>query len=282
MSLVSVRDLVVDFSGTRVVDGLSLDLEPGGRIGLIGESGSGKSMTALALMGLVPAQASVSGSIQMNGVELTRLGRSTRARHRARHLGMVFQEPLSALDPWLTIRAQVREAHALAGAPHDRASLVAALHQVDLSDAERILAAHPHELSGGQRQRVLMAMALAGNPELVIADEPTTALDTTVQQRVLATLSGRLAQTGAANIFITHDLAVAAAMCDQVLVLLHGRVVEQGPVDQVLADPRHEYTQALVAGSELDRFAPHSLLPVWHEDAPSAASSAGDQGQEPA
>ncbi len=267
MSMLEVTDLTVDFGRRRVraLDGVGLVLNQGERLGIIGESGSGKTVTALAIMGLLPENAYASGSIRWRGQEL--LGRRERelAALRGKAMSMVFQEPMTALDPTMKVGRQVAEAFVLhrgdAGDPA-RDRVLPMLDAVGLPDPERVADAYPHQLSGGQRQRVVLAMALINGPDLVICDEPTTALDVTVQARVLELLDRVLTEEGAACLFISHDLAVVSQVCDHVLVMLDGRVVESGPRDQLFADPRHPYTKGLVATARLDLVEPGDRLPT--------------------
>ena len=267
MSMLEVTDLTVDFGRRRVraLDGVGLVLNQGERLGIIGESGSGKTVTALAIMGLLPENAYASGSIRWRGQEL--LGRRERelAALRGNAMSMVFQEPMTALDPTMKVGRQVAEAFVLhrgdAGDPA-RDRVLPMLDAVGLPDPERVADAYPHQLSGGQRQRVVLAMALINGPDLVICDEPTTALDVTVQARVLELLDRVLTEEGAACLFISHDLAVVSQVCDHVLVMLDGRVVESGPRDQLFADPRHPYTKGLVATARLDLVEPGDRLPT--------------------
>lgn len=264
--LLEVDELRVEFGRSRTValEGLSFALGAGERLGIIGESGSGKSVTALAIMGLLPENARVSGSIRWRGRELLGLRERELAGLRARELSMVFQEPLTALDP--TMRAGHQVAEVLRGQGLTRAAVRSRVEQmladVGIDDPARIAGSYPHQLSGGQRQRVLMAMALVHGPDLVLCDEPTTALDVTVQARVLATLAERLEATGAACVFISHDLAIVARMATRVLVLRHGRLVEQGATGDLLRAPREGYTRGLLATSRLDAVAPGQPLPV--------------------
>lgn len=270
-----VRDLTVQF-GDRppAVSGVNLHLAKGERVGLIGESGSGKSVTALAVMGLLPEYAKVRGDINLAGTSM--LGRSERqlAQLRGNQLGMVFQEPMTALDPTMRVGRQLQEVITLhrrdvsraAGRNEVRAMLV----RVGLDEPERITRSFPHQLSGGQRQRVVLAMALMNSPALLICDEPTTALDVTVQARVLRVLDEVLTAQGAACLFISHDLAVVAQVCSRVAVMLDGQIVESGPVGQIFHNPQHRYTQGLVATSRLDLIEPGARLPVvsdfWQRD----------------
>ncbi|MEA4944127.1 MAG: ABC transporter ATP-binding protein [Propionicimonas sp.] len=266
-SLLTVTDLSVDFGRRRLpaVRDVDFTLEEGERLGIIGESGSGKTVTALAVMGLLPENAHVAGSITWRGAEL--LGRPERelARLRGNAMSMVFQEPMTALDPTMRVGRQVAEAYVLhrddAGDPA-REKVLPMLAAVGLDDPERIADAFPHQLSGGQRQRVIMAMALINGPDLVICDEPTTALDVTVQARVLELLDQVLTTEHAACLFISHDLAVVSQVCQQVLVMLDGEVVERGPVASIFTAPQHPYTQGLVATARLDLVRPGDRLPT--------------------
>ena len=267
MSLLEVTDLTVEFGRRRIraVDGVGFALNPGERLGIIGESGSGKTVTALAVMGLLPENAHATGSIRWRSQEL--LGRREKelAALRGNAMSMVFQEPMTALDPTMKVGRQVAEAYVLhrgdAGDPA-RERVLPMLDAVGLTDPERVADAYPHQLSGGQRQRVILAMALINGPDLVICDEPTTALDVTVQARVLELLDRVLTEEGAACLFISHDLAVVSQVCDHVLVMLDGRIVESGPREQLFNEPRHPYTRGLVATARLDLVEPGRRLPT--------------------
>ncbi|KIU03001.1 ABC transporter ATP-binding protein [Frigoribacterium sp. MEB024] len=248
MSLV-IDDLTVTVGDRRVVDGLSLDVPDGARVGLIGESGSGKSMTTLAVLGLLPDGARATGSIRLDGREL--LGASERelAGLRGRVVGTVFQDPRTALDPVVTVGRQIAEPlrlHGRVGRRDARARAVAAAAEVGLPDPEAVVDLYPHQLSGGQRQRVGIAMALINRPGLVLADEPTTALDVTTQAEVLALFQRLVDEQRTSLLFVTHDLAVLSLITDHAAVLSHGRVVERGPVEQLLHRPEHEVTRGLV------------------------------------
>ena len=247
--------------GTRrlpLVQDVSFSLAAGERVGLIGESGSGKSLTALALMGLLPEGVRATGSVRLAGMDDDLVGASERAlsQVRGRRMAMVFQEPMTALNPVMRVGAQVAEAMLLHGTVPDRSEARAAsvrlLERVRLPDPEHAARAYPHQLSGGQRQRVMLAMALANDPEVLVCDEPTTALDVTVQAQVLELIVEGTVSRGAALLFITHDLAVVATVCQRLLVMYGGRIVEAGTVEQVLTRPRHPYTQGLLDASELE------------------------------
>ena len=265
MSLLEVRDLTVSFGRRRAgaVRGVSFSLEPGQRLGVIGESGSGKSVTALAVMGLLPENAHLDGSIRLGGTEILGLDESGLARLRGDTVSMVFQEPMTALDPTMRVGRQVAEVlrlHQGAESGPARERVIAMLDEVGLDDPERVADSFPHQLSGGQRQRAILAMALINSPDLVICDEPTTALDVTVQALVLAKLDEVLEATGAACLFISHDLAVVSQVCDQVLVMLEGRIVEAGTVGKLFTATEHPYTRGLVATAQLDRTEPGQRL----------------------
>ena len=252
MSLV-IDDLTVTVGDRRVVDGLSLDVPDGARVGLIGESGSGKSMTTLAVLGLLPDGARATGSIRLDGREL--LGASERelAGLRGRVVGTVFQDPRTALDPVVTVGRQIAEPlrlHGRVGRRDARARAVAAAAEVGLPDPEAVVDLYPHQLSGGQRQRVGIAMALINRPGLVLADEPTTALDVTTQAEVLALFQRLVDEQRTSLLFVTHDLAVLSRITDHAAVLSHGRVVERGPVEQLLHRPEHEVTRGLVEATK--------------------------------
>lgn len=266
-ALLEVTDLHVAFGRSRreVLHGVSFTLDTGQRLGLIGESGSGKTVTALAVMGLLPENAYVSGSIRLGGRELVGLGDRELAPLRGDLLSMVFQEPMTALDPTMPVGRQVAEAlllHQNLRHGSARPRVVEILAEVGLEDPERVADAFPHALSGGQRQRVVLAMALINRPDLVICDEPTTALDVTVQAKVLRLLDAELDAVGASCLFISHDLAVVSQVCERVLVMLDGDLVEQGPIADVFAAPQHPYTRGLVATARLDEVEPGDRLPM--------------------
>ncbi|WP_300083363.1 ABC transporter ATP-binding protein [Propioniciclava sp.] len=265
-ALLQITDLTVAF-GRRppAVRGVTLTLGAGRRLGIIGESGSGKTVTALAVMGLLPDTAHVTGSVRLGGRELVGLPDKQMARLRGDVVSMIFQEPMTALDPTMTAGRQVAEAfrlHRGADAGRARDAVLRILGEVGFEDPARVADSYPHQLSGGQRQRIVTAMALVNAPDLVICDEPTTALDVTVQARVLGVLDAVLDAAGAACLFISHDLAVVSGVCSDVVVMHDGVIVEAGTVDQVLHAPRHPYTAGLVAAARLDLVEPGARLPT--------------------
>ncbi|MCG2667867.1 ABC transporter ATP-binding protein [Bradyrhizobium sp. GCM10023182] len=233
------------------VDGVSLDLRPGKIVCVVGESGSGKSMCAHALMGLLPDTVSVtSGEIQFEGRDLLKLDDDGWRDLRGRRLAMIFQEPMTALNPLMRIgdqMAEMFEAHGLLTPRERRAKALSLAREVGLPDPERIVRAYPHQLSGGQRQRAMIAMALALEPAVLVADEPTTALDVTTQAQILKLIRNLQRNRNMAVMFITHDFGVVADIADQVVVLRHGKVVEEGPAATVFNGPQHDYTKALLA-----------------------------------
>ncbi len=258
--ILSIQDLSISFPRRNeepfiAVHNLSFNLRAGSTLAVVGESGSGKSLTALALMGLLPKEARVSGSINFSyeagAYNLADThGAIPWAALRGNAMGMVFQEPMSALNPIMTIGRQLTEAilvHRKTDKNQARALAIELLTRVQLPTPARLYKRYPHQLSGGQKQRVMIAMAMCNNPILLIADEPTTALDVTVQREVLELMRALQQDTGAATIFITHDLALASEMADEVLVMYKGEVQEYGTVEKVLHHPEHPYTQALIA-----------------------------------
>ncbi|MFF8959564.1 ATP-binding cassette domain-containing protein [Streptomyces sp. NPDC014894] len=252
MTVLDIRDLTVRAGARTLVDTVSLRLAPGERLGLIGESGSGKSLTSLAILGLLPEGMAVTGSVELAGTQVVGAGERALTAVRGRDAAIVFQEPLTALDPLMRAGRQIaeplRRRRGLRGAELRRAVL-AALEQVLLPEPERIARSFPHEMSGGQRQRVALAMALACDPKLLIADEPTTALDVTVQAELLDLLDTLVKEREMAVLFVSHDLAVVARIADRALVLKDGRAVEEGEVRDIVTAPREPYTRALVAGA---------------------------------
>jgi peptide/nickel transport system ATP-binding protein len=251
--ILSVRGLAVAFVGSGrpvpAVRGVDLDIFPDEVLCVVGESGSGKSVAALAVAGLLPPTARVTGSIRLNGIEVTTADAETLRGMRGRDVGFIFQDPATTLNPVLPIGRQVTEgqvAHGALATSQARGRAAELLREVDIPDPAGRADQYPHQFSGGMRQRAVIAMAMAGRPNLIIADEPTTALDVTVQAQVLAMLARRQAETGAAVILITHDLGVVAEVADRVAVMYGGRIVETGPVDAIFRRPRHPYTVALL------------------------------------
>lgn len=251
-TLLRVEDLSVQYLGASraALEGVSVALHPGERLGIVGESGSGKTTLALAITDLLPRGARITtGRVMIAGKELASLSRKEARQMRGGVVGRVPQDALGGLNPVITIGHQLRDA-ILAHRKADRQTLTAemvdALRDVGIPDVEQKLRAYPHELSGGMRQRVLIAMAMINGPQLIVADEPTTALDTTVQTQVLATLERAAAARSMALILISHDLNVVASLCGTVIVMYAGEVVERGPLDRVLASPAHPYTKALI------------------------------------
>ena len=251
--LLAVEGLTVDFPGPRgsalrAVDRLAFRLRRREILAVVGESGSGKSVSAMALMGLVPAPGRiVGGRVALDGQDLLALDEPALARVRGRRIGLILQNPRAALNPSLRIGAQLERTLRVLGQPADRARLLELLGRVGFPDPARVAASYPHELSGGMCQRVCLALALAGGPDLLIADEPTTALDVAVQARVLRLIVTTARASGMAVILVTHDMALVRAVADRVIVLYGGVVQEEGPVRTVIHRPRHPYTRALVA-----------------------------------
>ena len=255
---VEIHGLTLDLSGSggtaRILRGISLDVADGESLGLVGESGSGKSMTLRCLLGIEPAGATVGGSIRVNGRDVRTLPDSELRRFRATEVAMIAQNPHAALNPVLPVRRYLAEGLVDAqglepGDASERAT--ALLGEVGIADVERVLAAYPHQLSGGMLQRVVIAGALAGNPGLLLADEPTTALDVTTQAEVAAILSEERRDRGMSMIFVTHDLDLAAAVCDRLAVMRNGEIVETGTAAQLRDRPEHPYTRALMAARPL-------------------------------
>ncbi|MDR3737630.1 MAG: ABC transporter ATP-binding protein [Terracidiphilus sp.] len=254
-SLLDLRSLRISFGATEAVHGIDFSIDEGEVLGLVGESGSGKSAAALAIPGLLPPSARVTGQILWRGdngpIDLLRQSPAALRRLRGRAISMVFQEPMTALNPVMSIGHQVAEcvqAHAPSFTGRDaRRRAIEALEQVALPDADARYGDYPHQFSGGQRQRILIAMALIHRPRLVIADEPTTALDVTVQAQILALLADLQRAHGVAMLFISHDLAVVGQVASRVAVMRHGAIVETGLVRDVLTRPQHDYTRSLLA-----------------------------------
>jgi len=271
-ALLSVEDLRVTFKrhgeeAFPAVDGVSFDVHPGQTVGLVGESGCGKSVTALAIMGLLPSRGNrVEGAASYEGVNLLGLSASQMRDRRGRDIAMIFQDPLSSLNPVVPIGVQVTEVMERHNGMSRKAAMPHArdlLERVGIPDPGARLKNYPHQLSGGMRQRALIAMALACSPRLLIADEPTTALDVTIQAQILALLKELVQEIGTALIMITHDLGVVAGLCDEVNVLYAGRIVERGDRHGLFAQPRHPYTHGLLGSiPRLDAPRGEKLNPV--------------------
>jgi peptide/nickel transport system ATP-binding protein len=274
-SRLEIRNLQIHFGAAEVVRGVNLKLDEGEVLGVVGESGSGKSVTSLAILGLLGASARVAGQILWRGVgpdgpafiDLLREPESQLRQMRGREIAMIFQEPMTALNPVMTIGRQVAEAaeahHRSLTSREVKRQTIAALEAVAIPEAARRYGDYPHQFSGGQRQRILIAMALINRPRLLIADEPTTALDVTVQAQVLTLLRELQQQHGLAMIFISHDLAVVGQVAGRVAVMRKGEVVETGPTERILTRPEHAYTRSLLAAVptlQTDRNQPLAMI----------------------
>lgn len=251
-TLLTVRELHVDFAargGATALRGVSLSLQAGRTLGIAGESGSGKTTTALAAMGLLPPKTRVTGSIRLGEQELVGLPEKQYRRIRGRQLAMIFQETSTALNPVLTVGEQLRmatRAHFTGSKEQLRARIVTALDSVRLTDHGRVLRSYPHQLSGGMCQRIVIAMALSCGSRVLLADEPTTALDVSVQEEIVALLRSVVAERNLALMLISHDLAFLADLCDDLAVMYKGQIVEAGNAKSVIASPAHPYTRALL------------------------------------
>ncbi len=251
--LLDVRDLTVAFGRSPAVEGISFHINAGETLGLVGESGSGKSAASLALLRLLPPTAEVSGTIIFRGESLLSLSEESIRRHRGQSIAMIFQEPMSALNPSMRIGAQIAEA-LQAHQPELSSSSVkkrvlASMQEVGLPDPEDRFRDYPHQFSGGQRQRILIAMALINRPQLLIADEPTTALDVTVQAQILNLLKDLRKTHNLSMLFISHDLAVVSQVADRVAVMQHGKIVEAAATATLFRSPQHPYTRSLLAAA---------------------------------
>ena len=250
--MLSVRDLRVTIGRHQIVHIDALELPAGGRLGLVGESGSGKTMTAMSIIGLLPEDAEISGSIMFDGRELLGRTDADMARIRGKDIGVVFQDPARALNPMMRIGRQISEAirlHVKMSRAERRARVIHLLQRVQLPEPETLLRRYPHQLSGGQQQRVLVAIAIACDPKLLIADEPTTALDVTVQEEILRLLLELSDERSMGLLFVSHDLGVVKLICDHIAVVYGGEAVEVGPTADVIERPQHRYTNALLAAN---------------------------------
>lgn len=253
--ILDIQNLRVSFSNesgneTEVVHGINVQLEKGKTLGIVGESGSGKSILSLATIGLLPKTARASGKIFLNGQDILAMSEKELCQVRGSKIGMIFQEPMTALNPAMKIGDQIAEGlrlHKKISRKDAMAEALQLLEMVKIPDAKRKINVYPHEMSGGQRQRVVIAIALALKPELIIADEPTTALDVTVQAEILDILDDLVTELGISLILISHDLSVIARIADRTLVMFRGDEIEQGETEQVLRYPTHDYTKTLLS-----------------------------------
>jgi peptide/nickel transport system ATP-binding protein len=254
--LLSVRDLVVEFNTerglVRAIDGISFDVMPGETMGLVGESGCGKSVTSLAILGLIPSPPGriTAGSIQLNGRELVGLPESEYRKIRGSEISMIFQEPMTAFNPVFTIANQMTDVlsrHQKIRGRQAKTRAIEMLELVGIPSPDKRINDYPHQLSGGMRQRVMIAMALSCNPKLLLADEPTTALDVTIQAQVMEQIVNLQQELGTAVVLVTHDLGVVAESCQRALVMYAGRIVEQSPIIPLFQNPQHPYSAGLMA-----------------------------------
>jgi peptide/nickel transport system ATP-binding protein len=248
MPLVDISNLTVAFSGTQVLHGIDLSIEKGEAVGLVGESGCGKSVTWLAALGLLPGKATIGGDVRLGSQQLVGATRNELEAIRGGRIAMIFQDPSSSLNPVIRAGRQIAEAvelhRGLRGKPA-RFEAIRLMEMVGIPDAPRRFDNFPHEFSGGQNQRLMIAMALAGNPDLLVADEPTTALDATIQAQILDLLISIRAETGMAIVFISHDLGAVSQICERVCVMYAGRIVEKCSTETLFQTPRHPYTRGL-------------------------------------
>lgn len=265
--LLAVEGLSIAFQGRPAVEGISFHINEGETLGLVGESGSGKSATSLAVLRLLPGTATVGGSIRFAGEDLLALPEEAMRRHRGQSIAMIFQEPMTALNPVMPVGTQIAESvwarHPELSRREVRERVMEAMREVALPEPERRFSDYPHQFSGGQRQRILIAMAIVNRPRLLIADEPTTALDVTVQAQILALLNRLRASHNLSMLFISHDLAVVSQVADRVAVMQHGHIVEQAPTAQLFHAPQHAYTRRLLASAptmQTDRTRPLATL----------------------
>lgn len=252
--MLEVEDLRIRIAGRELVHGVGFTVPTGQRLGVIGESGSGKTLSMLAVLGLLPHDARVSGSIRWNGRDVLGLSDRDVARIRGKEMGIVFQDPNSALDPIRTVGAQIGESLEIHYALTRREvaqRVLAAVDQVGLPDPDQIVRRYPHQLSGGQRQRVAIAMALVTGPRLIVADEPTTALDVTVQAGILALFDDLVDTLGSSLVFVTHDIALLGSVVSDVIVMSGGSIVERGTLDRLLSSPSTRVTEDLVAAARM-------------------------------
>ena len=267
--LLELNELGISFKSKRgmaaAVRGVSFNVAPGESVAVVGESGSGKSVTALGLLGLLPKSAKITGSAKFNGQELVGLDPSEMRRIRGKKISMIFQDPMTAFNPVYTIGEQIVEAMEVHGTAEGKAALTRAaelLEMVGVPEPGQRVNQYPHEFSGGMRQRAMIAMAISNSPDLLIADEPTTALDVTVQAQVMEVLAEIRQETGAAMILITHDLGLVAGAADRVQVMYGGRIFERGPTNEVFYNPRNPYTQGLMSSMPRVDAIGERLIPI--------------------
>ncbi|MBK8159585.1 MAG: ABC transporter ATP-binding protein [Rhodospirillaceae bacterium] len=267
MALLDVRDLSIDIHGIRPLDGISFSVDKGEILGIVGESGSGKSLTALSVMGLLPLIGGriERGSITFDGIELTTLKEPAFRKLRGRRIAFITQNPMTSLDPVIRVGAQIDQVsrlHLGLDAKAAQARSIEIMEQLRIPEAATIYHHFPHQLSGGMKQRIVIAMALAADPDLIIADEPTTALDVTIQAQIVDLLVELVRERSLALILITHDMGVVAQTCDRVVVLYAGRVAESHDVTAIFASPRHPYTKALIRCIPREDTLPGSLTGI--------------------
>lgn len=267
MSLLSVRDLSVSIGRLAPLDRISFDLDKGEVLGVVGESGSGKSLTATSIMGLLPLIGGkvVGGSMHFDGTDLVTLNEAAYRRLRGKRIALISQNPMTSLDPIVRVGAQIDQVAALhLGLSPERAKArsIGLMEQLRIPQAATVHGQYPHQLSGGMKQRIVIAMALAADPDLIIADEPTTALDVTIQAQIIQILADLVRERGLALMLITHDMGVVAQACDRVVVLYAGRVAESNDVQGIFAEPRHPYTRALIRCIPRDGQARGSLIGI--------------------
>jgi peptide/nickel transport system ATP-binding protein len=265
--LLEIKDLSIAFNQRPAVKKISFQIKEGETLGLVGESGSGKSATSLALLRLLPSTAQVTGSIAFAGQNLLDLPEESMRRHRGSEIAMIFQEPLTALNPVMSIGTQLAESvrahHPKLSRKSIREKVLESMHEVALPNPEGRLRDYPYQFSGGQRQRILIAMAIINRPRLLIADEPTTALDVTVQAQILRLLSELRHTHKLTMLFISHDLAVVSQIADRVAVMQHGQIVEEATTQALFRDPQHAYTKSLLSSAptmQTDRSQPLAFL----------------------
>jgi peptide/nickel transport system ATP-binding protein len=267
LPLLDVHDLSIGIGSVRPLDGISFVVEKGETLGIVGESGSGKSLTALTVMGLLPLLGGrvLSGRIAFDGIDLTGLAEPAYRRLRGRRIGLITQNPMTSLDPVIRVGAQIDQTarlHLGLSSAAAKARSIELMELLRIPQATTIYHHYPHQLSGGMKQRIVIAMALAADPDLIIADEPTTALDVTIQAQIVGLLTELVRERGLALILITHDMGVVAQSCDRVVVLYAGRVAESNSVEAIFARPCHPYTQALIRCIPRAGMAPGSLKSI--------------------